>query len=130
MKKKNKYLDSISSILGDLVSPETAADIMNDLTYKPSFYKFYKKGNIMTAGESRKLEKGKLVHILYHDEDGNLRCDEIDELVFVNQEKDEIEISTKHGFSVSVKNEDPDDLLLENRERSGWNWTLSNVEKK
>ena len=122
---KKKLLNDIDNMLSNIVSPAQADSIMNSLTYKPNF-KDYKKGDVMTVGEAKKLKEGDLIHLKYYNEDGRLTFNDID-AIFDNCGN---EICTKGMYPFPIKDWWEDTMLLKNADNSGHLFTVSKVCKK
>ena len=123
--KKDKILNDIDSMLGGLVTPEQAKSIMSNLTYKPNF-KGYVKGDVMTVGEAKQLKEGDLIHLKFNDEDGKLRFNDIDVVLF----NENNEVCTKGMYPFPIEDYWEDTMLLKNADSSGWTFTISKVCKK
>ena len=122
---KDKILNDINNILNNIVTPEQANSIMNNLTYKPNF-KDYKKGEVMTVGEAKQLKEGDLIHLKYYNDEGRLTFNNIDAIL----DNCGDEICTKGMYPFPIKDYWEDSMLLEDADNSGYTFTVSKVIKK
>ena len=122
--EKGKYNKEIDNMLGKLVDEETASKIINNMFPEP--IKGYKKGNVLTYGELKTLPEKSIIHILYYDEDNELRENDFKKLI----KFDDKEYGTTDGYSFPNIELLKDDDLIENIDNSGWTYTIREAIKK
>lgn len=106
----------IKNMLGNILDPETADSIFNNMFPEP--ITGYKKGKIYTFGELKNLPDDTIVHIYYTDEDGELRADDFLELGKFDEDE-----YYAGAFPFPVKGL-TNDTLMENLNNSDWTFTI------
>lgn len=82
-----------------------------------------KKGNILTVGQLKLMPKNSIIHLLYIDNDGQLRNNGF--VKFSGYDGND-ELCTICGFTMPI-NGLKDNDLLENINNSGWRFTVSGI---
>jgi len=125
IKPKNKYVDAIGGMLGDLVTPEQAQGLMSNLYSKS--VKGYTKGDVMTIAEMKQIVIGDIVHMKIWDEDGKVRENDFKLIKYVNNNT----IGSDDGFELPIESFYKDTDLIDHMEEScGWRFTLRKAIKK
>lgn len=104
-------------MLGNIVGEELGKEIFEANFPEPIIN--YKPGNILTFKQLKELPEDTIIHILYYDEDDNLREDGFQKL-----SKDEAGDEWSAGaFPFPIKNIKEDELI-DRCDNSGWTFTI------
>jgi len=113
----SKLKKEIKSMLGNIVGEELGKEIFEANFPEPIIN--YKPGNILTFKQLKELQEDTIIHILYYDEDDNLREDGFQELSKYSDEE-----FSAGAFPFPMDDHDDDNELIEKRDNSGWTFTI------
>jgi len=109
----------VKTLLNKVVGKDLAQEIFTaNFNYSPP--KDYVKGEVMTVKEFKSLLHGAVFHLLYYDEDGQLRENGFQELL---KQKDLNNMTTKDGYSMPLDGHKPSEKI-EKFDNSGWTFTV------
>jgi hypothetical protein len=125
-KEEKKYKDAIGSMLNNIMSPEQAKDVFNNM-FNPKIIKGYKKGDFYKFNEITKLKVGDIIYFKFWDDDDRVRTSgefgKIDTIEFTKF--GEFEFITG-GWSFFIRKNDLDSNKIINHyiESSGWSFSV------
>jgi len=113
----SKLKKEIKSMLGNIVGEELGKEIFEANFPEPIIN--YKAGNILTFKQIKELPEDTVIHILYYDEDDNLREDGFQKL-----SKDEDGEEWSAGAFPFPTKRLKDDELIDRCDNSDWTFTI------
>lgn len=111
------YKKEIKSMLNNIVGDELSQQIFEANFPEPIVN--YKPGNILSFKQIKDLPEKTIIHIYYLDEDGELREDGFQELY-----KSSADEFSAGAFPFPMNEHKDDNELIENRDNSGWTFTI------